>query len=838
MSKIEFKVSAKAARLIGRENISDSTGALLELIKNSYDADADCVFVKLDFKFPKIPNVISVSDFSSLAIEDKEIVNQYYDLIDDCYERCVFDENSVDNISRALFKYNKIVLVDNGIGMDEETVKGPWMHIGTSNKKYNYISEKGRMKTGAKGIGRFALDKLSVESRMITKCDRDNTVFWGINWDQFVDAKLLNEVSADFDKNETSFIETVKFVLEEDFEKVSSYNWEHGTILTLSPTREEWSDKHFSKLNNAIASINPFGYIDEFSVYIHNVFCPQYNYIPSKLSLTKNDYDYRVCSNYNGDSILSINIDRNELDTDTTVFKHSYITEDKELNMEDFWNRLAFSDEMYSKSNYSNTKTITHDLSKELSREEIITLRNLGPFEFDFYFTKLQNSSDYPEIIKRIPTRKRNSIFKKFSGIRIYRDNFKVRPYGESGDSQYDWLEMGLRSQKSPAPISHRTGKWRVLPYQTLGSVKISRVNNPFLEDVANREGLVQNAQYELLIKLCQLVLDEFEYDRQYYYREISKWIKENEPKTPEQTIKNVLTEKDAPNFSNEHKQEYGETNSNNKNEYENSSKQYKDAIKYLASRYNDKNDLSNILLSFCASGIFTNTFAHEIDHIKTDFATRYDQIELCLDYIFKEQEYTGPKFFDPYLAISANKEVDQLLSSWIAVLMDGFDSTLSFEDVNNLSDRINNIINTWRPLLNNKHISINNIETTDFEDTIPTIDLYTVFNNFILNSIWYLEHSNKECEKEIKISLEIDKEIKITMFNNGPVLDEKYKDYPNRIFEAGESSKILNDETEEKGTGIGLWISQMVLNQNDYYPSVMDTNNGFGIIISKELEK
>lgn len=49
MSKIEFKVSAKAARLIGRENISDSTGALLELIKNSYDADADCVFVKLDF---------------------------------------------------------------------------------------------------------------------------------------------------------------------------------------------------------------------------------------------------------------------------------------------------------------------------------------------------------------------------------------------------------------------------------------------------------------------------------------------------------------------------------------------------------------------------------------------------------------------------------------------------------------------------------------------------------------------------------------------------------------------------------------------------------------------
>lgn len=838
MSKVEFKVSAKAARLIGRENISDSTGALLELIKNGYDADADCVFVKLEFKFPKIPNVISASDFSCLDVEDKIIIKQYYSLIDDCYERFAFDERSVDNISKALFKYNRIILVDNGNGMDEETVKGPWMHIGTSNKKYDYISKKGRMKTGAKGIGRFALDKLSVETRMITKCDSDNTIFWDINWDQFVDAKLLNEVSADFEKNETSYIENVKSVLGKDFEKVSSFNWEHGTILILSPTREEWNNKHFSKLNNAIASINPFGYIDEFSVYIDNAFCPEFNYTPSKLSLTKNDYDYRVYSDFNGDATLSINIERNELNVDTTVFKHSYITEDKELNMEDFWNRPAFSDETYARSNYFKIKTITYDLTKVLNREEIITLKNLGPFEFDFYFTKLQNNSDYPEIIKRIATRKRNNIFKQFSGIRIYRDNFKVRPYGEFGDSQYDWLEMGYRSQKSPAPISHKTGKWRVLPYQTLGSVKISRTGNPFLEDVANREGLVLNAQYELLVKLCQLVLDEFEYDRQYYYREISKWIRENEPKTPEQTIEDVLNENGDIDPSSDSQQNDNSYTSIDKSEYNDSSKKYKDAIKYLVSRYDDKENLSNILLSFCASGIFTNTFAHEIDHIKTDYATRNDQIELCLDYIFNNQEYTGPRFFDPYLVISANKEVDQLLSSWIAVLMDGFDSTLSFEDVNNLSVRINNIINTWKPLLNNKHIAINNIETTEFEDTIPTIDLYTVFNNFILNSIWYLEHSNKECEKEIKISLEIDKDVRISLFNNGPTLDEKYKDSPNRIFEAGESSKIIDDKTEKKGTGIGLWISEMVLNQNDYYPSVMDTNDGFGIIISKKLEK
>lgn len=836
MSKIEFKVSAKAARLIGRENISDSTGALLELVKNSYDADANCVFVKLDFKFPKIPNVINIADLLCLSIEDKEVLKQYYELTDSYYERIVFDEDSANNISKTLFKYNRIILVDNGIGMDENTVKGPWMHIGTSNKKYHYISEKGRMKTGAKGIGRFALDKLSIESKMITKCKNDNTIFWGINWDQFVDAKLLNEVSAEFEKSETCFVENVKSVLGTDFDKVSSFNWEHGTILILSPTREEWNSKHFSKLNSAIASINPFGYIDEFSVYIDNVLFPELNYTPTKLSLTKNDYDYKVCSSFDGDFTLSINIERNELNTETSIIKHYYSTEEKNLNMEDFWSRSAFNDDTYSRDNYSATKIITHDLRKDLSREEMISLKNLGPFEFDFYFTKLQNNSEYPEIIKRIPTRRRNDIFKTFSGIRIYRDEFKVRPYGELGDSEYDWLEMSVRSQKSPAPIAHKTGKWRVLPYQTLGSVKITRTGNPLLEDVANREGLVLNAQYELLVKLCQLVLDEFEYDRQYYYREISKWIKENEPKTPEHTIKRVLNEK-YDSSGNQRGVDGFKSKSNGEDENY-SSKDYKDAIKYLVSRYDDKENLTNVLLSFCASGIFTNTFAHEIEHIQTDLETRYDQIELCLDDLFREQPYSGPDFNNPYLVIGANKEVDSLLASWVAVLMDGFDSTMNLEDVNNLSDRINNIIDTWKPLLDNKHISINNIENMEFEDTIPTIDLYTVFNNFILNSIWYLEHSNKDCEKEINISLEIDKEIKISMFNNGPELDEKYKDFPNKIFEAGESSKVINKNTEKRGTGIGLWISRMVLEENDYYPTVMDTKDGFGIVICKKLEK
>ncbi|MEP7006830.1 MAG: alpha/beta hydrolase [Sphingomonas bacterium] len=48
MGRIPFRVSARAARLIGRENVATSQGAVTELAKNSYDADARaCVILFL-----------------------------------------------------------------------------------------------------------------------------------------------------------------------------------------------------------------------------------------------------------------------------------------------------------------------------------------------------------------------------------------------------------------------------------------------------------------------------------------------------------------------------------------------------------------------------------------------------------------------------------------------------------------------------------------------------------------------------------------------------------------------------------------------------------------------
>ncbi len=95
MAKVPFNVDAYTARLIGRENVSKLDGAIIELIKNTYDADAGiCVL--------------------------------YYDAVS-----------------------NTLYLADDGVGMTLDVIKKHWMTIGRSSKKSSYTTDSGRIQTGA-----------------------------------------------------------------------------------------------------------------------------------------------------------------------------------------------------------------------------------------------------------------------------------------------------------------------------------------------------------------------------------------------------------------------------------------------------------------------------------------------------------------------------------------------------------------------------------------------------------------------------------------------------------------------------------------------------------------
>ena len=116
------------AELLGVQNFTNDESAILELVKNAYDAKALSVFLKK--------------------------------------------------------KKNTLTITDTGEGMSAEDVRQHWMHVGKSPKEYEVVDENGdkRILAGAKGVGRFALARLGRKVEVYTKKDTHPGVIWETDW--------------------------------------------------------------------------------------------------------------------------------------------------------------------------------------------------------------------------------------------------------------------------------------------------------------------------------------------------------------------------------------------------------------------------------------------------------------------------------------------------------------------------------------------------------------------------------------------------------------------------------------------------------------------------------
>lgn len=152
MGKHNFTFSIDSAILneLGLKLVESKYIALMELVKNAYDADATTV--EVDVKR---------------------------------------DNNE---------KHEEIVIKDNGMGMCFNDVKSKWMRIATTNKATHLVSDKyGRPRTGAKGIGRFSCRRLGDTLKMETigwdsKNRKYEKTTIDFKWAEFVAGKEVSAV--------------------------------------------------------------------------------------------------------------------------------------------------------------------------------------------------------------------------------------------------------------------------------------------------------------------------------------------------------------------------------------------------------------------------------------------------------------------------------------------------------------------------------------------------------------------------------------------------------------------------------------------------------------------
>lgn len=830
MEAIHFEVGAKAARLIGRENITDADGALMELIKNAYDADASCVCVWFDMPFPYVPSEMGPEKIRDiLSAEDREMVLEFYSANEEgqYLKKETLSETDEKLLWDILTKYNSIVVADNGSGMTLSDVRTKWMYIGTSDKEIHIESPKGRVKTGAKGIGRFALDKLSLTSRMMTRSRDNQLVEWEIDWEQFENSKLLTQVTAKLEEREGSYAEEVRDLLNQQFGQSLGMKgvWTTGTTIILHPVREEWTYRMFEKINTNLKSINPLGAADPFKVYVKNRYYPEYDFETADTAIDVTDYDYKIKVNFDGDQTVTTVLTRNEAD----IHKRSvnFKKYGEKVSLDTFWGRPYFQKEGYQKKDFGSTVRFVENATK-IVKDDPAKIRNVGPFTAELYFVKSKNSST--EIIKKVKVRKRQELLRRFSGIKLYRDEFKVRPYGDDGN---DWLELAKRQAKSPGGAGSDSGSWRVLSYQLIGQVKIGRRENPALYDMANREGLTQNDEYHILVELLQNSVHIFEMDRQSFYKEYTKWCKEVEAGFGKDANIRADVRSKYENASSyqrdseneENKEENKEESARENNGYKNTD--YEDTIYKLIKEKEEMLNAEQILQLLSSNGLILNTFFHEFKAIQSQFGSRASQLKYRLAYMEEHNTFHPGFIYDPYIIIDKMQETDGVLTLWLQVSLDGAKRENLKTSELFLDSELTAIMSNWAGLLESKDITyeMKFDEKEEYPYEISRADLYIILNNFLLNSAYFLEREHNP-QRRIVITLESEKEnYHMRLWNNGPELDEKFRAVPDKIFELGISSK-------EDGTGIGLWIMKEAVERYNGTIMVPEQETGFGLDI------
>ncbi|MCX7428724.1 MAG: sensor histidine kinase [Planctomycetia bacterium] len=157
MPKLRFSVDSALLSELGEKLVESVHLALLELVKNAYDADATHVLVKM---------ILQDGDY-------------------------------------------EIHVIDNGVGMTLDDVKRYWMRIATTNKADDDTSGLfGRRKSGSKGIGRFSCRRLGSRLSLRTTAQLANgqyeTSRLTISWDDYSPGSDVDKIECEGNSTRSS----------------------------------------------------------------------------------------------------------------------------------------------------------------------------------------------------------------------------------------------------------------------------------------------------------------------------------------------------------------------------------------------------------------------------------------------------------------------------------------------------------------------------------------------------------------------------------------------------------------------------------------------------------
>lgn len=413
----EFKPKARLIRTIGEELISNDIVAIIELVKNSYDANASIVVLEF------------LGEVG--AIEVKKQKNKTI-------------------VSRFIKKEGaSISITDDGYGMSLDVIENAWMQPATNFKKDPSNKNLFRRFTGEKGIGRFASAKLADQLHIITKKLYENEIVVSFDWTQFSnDSVFLNEIKIDW------------------FERLPELIKNSGTSLILREIASTWDEDKIRELRVSLSRLlSPITPVEDFLI---------------ELKLPKGMEDFEGL-----------------IERPDTINKPDYL-------IKGTVSATGIPTLKYFSKKTRKEEDITNSIKDFFLKNPVKRSSQAGEFSFEFRVWNRENeslkllASEIDRPIKNV-----KADLDELSGISIYRDNFRVLPYGNKNN---DWLRLDKRRVNNPT--------MRLSNNQIIGYISIGLDSNPKLKDQSNREGLVDNQSFEDLKEYVLLILNELEIRR------------------------------------------------------------------------------------------------------------------------------------------------------------------------------------------------------------------------------------------------------------------------------------------------------------------------------------
>ena len=727
--RLRFTTDAGLIDRLGRELVGRQETALIELVKNSYDADARFVTVTLET--------------------------------------------------------NALVVKDDGTGMTREEIIAGFLRLASNLKVKEPRSRLfNRQRAGRKGIGRFATQRLGMLLRLRTWTnDEDPGLELVVDWRKFENGRDLNRVPVDLSEIQPG---------------------ERGTSIHIESLRDEWSDPQIRRCwRGLLALLQPFPVA---SVQHHPKADPGFEV--TFLRESGPFHDPELVADFQTEILAHVHAVI-EFRVDHEGAAEWRISQNR-FGPDRGWSRIHHK---HRDAQNPPSYTVLRDVAMKAH-----------------YFILI------PELLPSLVFSRVRDALREEGGIRLYRNGFRVVPYGEPGN---DWLRLDqIYAQRSVlAPVANR---------QFFGVIEVYDPEGKQFEEHTSREGLIEGEAFRELTELATVVLvtavNRIAEDRGRKARAGGA----TESKTSDPLDKLRLAARAARDAENAESKNAGEQADGTKDglpsagldpaeNAESPADLLQASISLIEQQRAELADEAALLRLLATLGLTTTEFSHEtgmtFEAVRMDFQSVFDA---ALEARAGDNEFIG------------HAENARVMLTRLDALTGYLSSLASARSVRQLAPvSVSRVIEEFevgvKRLAEKASITLE-IETPAYDPlfTRPmhAAEIASILLNLFSNSLKALRRVDRVRRIHLKAEREGENGVIIRFSDSGDGIPEEHRE---KVFDLFFTTRIAAPATASEaeqfsGTGLGLWIVHQIVSKAGGDIEVVDAPGGFSTCLQVRL--